>query len=88
VHPDNRARIGNWQWRMAHLYKIRTKKVGEKVCFKPKPAQTSPRAALCGVAATLCPWADLFLAFQAVKTMRANAIYVLQTISNLRFAGT
>jgi hypothetical protein len=39
VIPEDAKRIGDWRWRLTHLYKIRTKKAGEKVLFTPKPAQ-------------------------------------------------
>lgn len=38
VHPEDQKRIGDWRWRLTHLYKIQTKKA-EKIVFKPKPIQ-------------------------------------------------
>jgi hypothetical protein len=39
MHPEDKKKFWNWRWRLRHLYKIRTKKAGEKVPFDPKPAQ-------------------------------------------------
>lgn len=36
--PEDASRIGNWRWRITHLYKIQTKKA-QKITFKPKPIQ-------------------------------------------------
>lgn len=38
MHPEDRRRIGDWRWRLTHLYRIRTKKA-EKVRFKPNRGQ-------------------------------------------------
>lgn len=35
----DKRRIGNWRWRLQHLYRIRGTSAGEKIQFKPKPAQ-------------------------------------------------
>ena len=38
MQPEDAKRIGNWQWRLTHLYKIQTKK-SLKIGFDPKPIQ-------------------------------------------------
>jgi len=36
--PEDRKRIGNWIWRLTHLYQIQTEKA-QKIVFDPKPIQ-------------------------------------------------
>ncbi len=38
MQSEDANRIGNWRWRLTHLYKIQTKRA-EKVVLKPKPIQ-------------------------------------------------
>ena len=38
IHPDDAKRIYNWQWRLQHLYKIRTKE-SKKIAFAFNPIQ-------------------------------------------------
>lgn len=38
MHLEDRKRIGNWQWRLSHLYQIRTK-LAQKQVFPPNDVQ-------------------------------------------------
>lgn len=39
MHPEDRKRIGNWLWRIQHLYKIKTKEAGKLTQMKLRPIQ-------------------------------------------------